>query len=112
MRFLLSLRAFYFFRFFRSSCLFPILLFVSILSPVSYAVAQEPPRVVTEALKRAGIARESVGIYVQEATPKGKLLVASNINTGFNPASVMKLITTDAALELLGPSFRWKTQAY
>ena len=112
MRFLLSLRAFYFFRFFRSSCLFPILLFVSILSPASYAVAQEPPRVVTEALKRAGIARDSVGIYVQEATPKGKLLVASNSNTGFNPASVMKLITTDAALELLGPTFRWKTQAY
>jgi D-alanyl-D-alanine carboxypeptidase/D-alanyl-D-alanine-endopeptidase (penicillin-binding protein 4) len=29
-----------------------------------------------------------------------------------NPASVMKLVTTFAALELLGPDYRWKTEAY
>ena len=29
-----------------------------------------------------------------------------------NPASVMKLVTTFAALELLGPDYRWKTDAY
>ena len=29
-----------------------------------------------------------------------------------NPASVMKLVTTYAALELLGPAYRWKTEAY
>ena len=29
-----------------------------------------------------------------------------------NPASVMKIITTYAALDLLGPDFRWKTEAY
>jgi D-alanyl-D-alanine carboxypeptidase/D-alanyl-D-alanine-endopeptidase (penicillin-binding protein 4) len=29
-----------------------------------------------------------------------------------NPASTMKLLTTFAALELLGPSFTWKTEAY
>ena len=28
-----------------------------------------------------------------------------------NPASVMKLVTTYAALELLGPAYRWKTEA-
>ncbi|HEY4072944.1 MAG TPA: D-alanyl-D-alanine carboxypeptidase/D-alanyl-D-alanine-endopeptidase [Herbaspirillum sp.] len=90
----------------------PFLLFIAILCTASQAAAQEPPSVVADALKRAGIARDTVGIYVQEAAPRGKLLVASNVNTGFNPASVMKLITTDAALELLGPSFSWKTQAY
>ena len=78
----------------------------------SQALAQEPPQAVLDALRQAGISRDSVGIYVQEAAPKGKLLVASNTTTGMNPASVMKLITTDAALELLGPTFNWKTQAY
>ena len=29
-----------------------------------------------------------------------------------NPASVMKLVTTFAALELLGRDYRWKTEAY
>ena len=29
-----------------------------------------------------------------------------------NPASVMKLVTTFAALELLGPAYRWKTEVY
>ena len=29
-----------------------------------------------------------------------------------NPASVMKLVTTYAALELLGRDYRWKTEAY
>ena len=28
-----------------------------------------------------------------------------------NPASVMKLVTTYAALDLLGPAFTWKTEA-
>jgi D-alanyl-D-alanine carboxypeptidase/D-alanyl-D-alanine-endopeptidase (penicillin-binding protein 4) len=30
----------------------------------------------------------------------------------YNPASVMKLVTTFAALELLGPDYQWKTDAY
>jgi D-alanyl-D-alanine carboxypeptidase/D-alanyl-D-alanine-endopeptidase (penicillin-binding protein 4) len=29
-----------------------------------------------------------------------------------NPASSMKLVTTYAALELLGPAYRWKTESY
>jgi D-alanyl-D-alanine carboxypeptidase/D-alanyl-D-alanine-endopeptidase (penicillin-binding protein 4) len=29
-----------------------------------------------------------------------------------NPASTMKLVTTLAALELLGPDYRWRTEAY
>ena len=29
-----------------------------------------------------------------------------------NPASVMKLVTTYAALEILGPAYRWKTEVY
>ncbi|RXZ36892.1 D-alanyl-D-alanine carboxypeptidase/D-alanyl-D-alanine-endopeptidase [Oxalobacteraceae bacterium CAVE-383] len=89
---------------------------VSIALPLLLAApgagAQQPPPVVAEALQKAGIPKDAVGIYVQEAAPKGKMLVALNASAGLNPASVMKLITTDAALELLGPGFNWKTKAY
>jgi serine-type D-Ala-D-Ala carboxypeptidase/endopeptidase (penicillin-binding protein 4) len=73
--------------------------------------AQELPVTVADALKRAEIPSAAVGIYVQEVGA-GRALVASNETLPFNPASTMKLVTSDAALELLGPTFTWKTQAY
>ena len=36
----------------------------------------------------------------------------SDADRPMNPASVMKLVTTFAALELLGRDYRWKTEAY
>ncbi len=81
------------------------------LSGVDIALAQGLPPVVSAAFKQAGIAPDSVGTYVQEVG-SNKPLIAANIDTPFNPASTMKLVTTDAALELLGPTFTWKTQAY
>ena len=38
--------------------------------------------------------------------------LAINAAAPMNPASMMKLVTTYAALELLGPAYRWKTEAY
>ncbi|MDB5763650.1 MAG: dacB [Herminiimonas sp.] len=73
--------------------------------------AQELPPVVIDALKRAGIPLNAAGAYVQEVGGS-KMLIASNASIPFNPASTMKLVTSDAALELLGPTFTWKTQAY
>lgn len=35
-----------------------------------------------------------------------------NDQAAMNPASVMKLVTTLAGLELLGPAYRWRTEAY
>ena len=69
------------------------------------------PSVVEEALKRSEIPVEAAGVYVQEVGG-GPVLAASNWNTSFSPASIMKLVTSSAALELLGPAFTWKTQAY
>ncbi|NOT16399.1 MAG: D-alanyl-D-alanine carboxypeptidase/D-alanyl-D-alanine-endopeptidase, partial [Methylotenera sp.] len=45
---------------------------------------------------------------VEEETP----LLSHNAEASMNPASVMKLVTTNAALELLGPAYRWKTEMY
>ncbi len=69
------------------------------------------PPVVEEALKQSEIPIQAIGVYVQEVGG-GQVMAASNPNASFNPASTMKLVTSSAALELLGPTFTWKTQAY
>lgn len=73
--------------------------------------AQSLPLTVDAALQRAGIPVTGVGVYVQDVSA-GATLLEVNAATAFNPASVMKLVTTDAALELLGPTYAWKTRAY
>jgi D-alanyl-D-alanine carboxypeptidase/D-alanyl-D-alanine-endopeptidase (penicillin-binding protein 4) len=75
------------------------------------ACAQQFPVTVGDALQRAAIPPESVGIYVQEVGSQPPML-AVNAAQPFNPASTMKLVTSNAALEILGPTFTWKTRAF
>ena len=75
------------------------------------AVASTLPEPVSAALKRAHIPLSSVSILVQE-TGAPRPLVSLNVDRAINPASTMKLLTTIAALETLGPAYRWKTEAY
>lgn len=73
--------------------------------------AAELPASVHAALRAAGIPPTGVGVVVQEiAAPRPAIAV--NPATPMNPASVMKLVTTYAALEMLGPAYRWKTEAW
>ncbi|SFW27181.1 D-alanyl-D-alanine carboxypeptidase / D-alanyl-D-alanine-endopeptidase (penicillin-binding protein 4) [Nitrosovibrio sp. Nv17] len=69
------------------------------------------PLPVSQALRQAGIPLSGVGIYVHEIDASEPLL-AVNAGAPMNPASVMKLITTFAGLELLGPAHTWKTEIY
>ncbi|WP_293780050.1 D-alanyl-D-alanine carboxypeptidase/D-alanyl-D-alanine-endopeptidase [uncultured Oxalicibacterium sp.] len=96
-----------------SSLVFSCSLFSGLLCliPAAAHAAQPLPPVVAEALSRSAIPLQSVGAYVQEVSSP-KPTVAWNAEAGFNPASTMKLVTTDAALEMLGPAFVWKTRAY
>src|SRR5665647_2716355 len=75
------------------------------------AVASTLPEPVTAALKHAHISLSSVSIVVQE-TGAPRPLVSLNADRAMNPASTMKLLTTFAALETLGPAYRWKTEVY
>lgn len=74
------------------------------------------PASVSLALKQAGIPESQVGIVVQEmnsapySTSPPPPLLAHGENTPFNPASVMKLLTTLAALDSLGPAHTFKTR--
>ena len=47
-----------------------------------------------------------------QETAQDRPLLAVNAQTALNPASTMKLVTTYASLELLGPAYRWHTQAF
>lgn len=76
----------------------------------AYGRGELPPEV-ERALRAAGIPASSVAVVVQ---PVGAARPTLSINAErpMNPASVMKLVTTYAALELLGPAYRWKTEVY
>ena len=75
------------------------------------ATAADLPDQVSEALKHAHIPLSSVSILVQQ-TGEATHLISLNADRAINPASTMKLLTTFAALETLGPAYRWKTEAY
>ncbi|HEX9398162.1 MAG TPA: D-alanyl-D-alanine carboxypeptidase/D-alanyl-D-alanine-endopeptidase [Burkholderiales bacterium] len=75
------------------------------------ALGAELPPSVLKALNAVGIPESSVGAVVQEVgTARPSLAV--NARQPMNPASTMKLVTTYAALELLGPAYKWKTEVY
>jgi len=80
-------------------------------APQSVVRAPELPRPVSRAFLDAGVPLNAIAIVVQEVSKK-KPLFNHQPERPYNPASVMKVVTTFAALELLGPDYSWKTYAY
>jgi D-alanyl-D-alanine carboxypeptidase/D-alanyl-D-alanine-endopeptidase (penicillin-binding protein 4) len=74
--------------------------------PQPGADALPPP--VAEALAHAQVSPESLALWVQPVEG-GAPLVRWNADRPMNPASVFKLATTSAALDLLGPAWTWQT---
>ena len=75
------------------------------------AGANDLPAPVAQALKGAGIPVAATAVWVREVDA-ARPLVAVNPRAALNPASTMKLVTTYAALDLLGPAYVWKTEAF
>lgn len=69
------------------------------------------PEPVARALIQAAIPESAAAFYVHEIGAERPLL-AAGAERAMNPASTIKLVTTYAALELLGPAYQWSTEAY
>lgn len=70
------------------------------------------PASVLAALARAQLPPDALSVFVADARPNGPVLLAYGAQQPVNPASVMKVVTTLAALELLGPGYVWRTRIY
>ncbi len=78
----------------------------------STALAQVLPPEVDAALNRAKVPRDAISVLVMEADNRSPPRLSYRATVPMNPASVMKLVTTYAALDLLGPAYTWQTPVY
>jgi D-alanyl-D-alanine carboxypeptidase/D-alanyl-D-alanine-endopeptidase (penicillin-binding protein 4) len=88
-----------------------LLFLTALLALFQGARADSLPPAVAQALAAAHVPAAAVAVVVQEADASRPRL-AINAGQPMNPASTMKLVTTFAALELLGPAYTWKTTAW
>lgn len=85
---------------------FVVLLFVSGVALRVQAQSALPPELV-QAWAKTKLPESSLSVLVQEIG--GPRLFAISPETPRNPASVMKLVTTYAAISRLGPNYVWNT---
>ena len=87
-----------------------------LLLPLALSATAAPtntvlPLKIQQALKTAKIDNSAMSLVMLPLNGPG-LATIVNADVAVNPASTMKLITTYAALELLGPTHQWKTEFY
>jgi len=79
----------------------------------THAAAPALPPEVDAALARAKLPPEALAVLVVDAQDgRAAPRLAHRTQVPVNPASVMKLVTTYAALEQLGPAYTWSTPVY
>jgi len=87
------------------------------IAPLHAALAQDDRALAVlapalrESLRSTGLPASAFAIVVRPLGKSG-ISIALNDAVPMSPASTMKLVTTYAALELLGPAFRWRTEAF
>lgn len=69
-----------------------------------------PPEA-TAALQRARVPLDSIAVSIQEVG-SGRPVLSHRASAAVNPASLAKLMTTAAALDLLGPAWTWSTPVW
>ena len=77
------------------------------------APASTLPSEVEAALARARVPRDALSVLVVDAQDsRAPARLTHRAQEPVNPASVMKIVTTFAALDQLGPAYTWKTPVY
>jgi D-alanyl-D-alanine carboxypeptidase/D-alanyl-D-alanine-endopeptidase (penicillin-binding protein 4) len=85
--------------------------FVAALAAPAALAQTALPAPVAKALAQAQIPESAAAFYVHEIGAE-RPLVAAGAERAMNPASTIKLLTTYAGLELLGPAYVWQTEVY
>ena len=86
-------------------------LLVACVQPLAAQEDAGLPAEVQRVLTERRVPASSLSVYVREVSG-GPPLVNHNAAVSRNPASTMKVLTTYAALELLGPAYTWRTRAW
>ncbi len=81
---------------------------VASLTPSARAVTEDGTAAIERLVAAAGIRPDQYGLVVLPLGA-GTLRAEHEPDKPLNPASTMKLVTTHAAMELLGPDYRWRT---
>jgi D-alanyl-D-alanine carboxypeptidase/D-alanyl-D-alanine-endopeptidase (penicillin-binding protein 4) len=89
------------------ACLFLVLVTLPVVARDRPYLPPDVARVLTE----RRIPGTSLSVLVREIG-REEPLVSYNAQVPRNPASTMKVLTTYAALEILGPAYTWRTRAY
>jgi D-alanyl-D-alanine carboxypeptidase/D-alanyl-D-alanine-endopeptidase (penicillin-binding protein 4) len=95
-----------------AACAATLTLFAAVAGaqPVAPAVPAALPEPIAAELRAARVSLNALAITVVPLSGAG-LTLAINEHQPMNPASTMKIATTMAALELLGPQYVWRTEA-
>ena len=70
------------------------------------------PQTINEQIRQSGISKKDISIYIKEAGAGGKVVASLNAERTRTPASVIKVLTTYAAVLKLGFNYRWQTKFY
>ena len=84
------------------------ILLLILLSSWIYAL----PAGINSIINKSGISKNDISIYIKEAGNGGRELASLNASKTRTPASVIKVLSTYAAVLKLGFDYRWPTQFY
>ena len=104
----------------RKCCLFLTILWIAcyFISGATKAQDLPIPATITNSLERNQIPLDAISISVSEIDPgkpgkhDAKTILDWRASEAMNPASTMKILTTLAGLDILGPQYRWRTKIF
>lgn len=95
---------------FSAALVLAVLGFAASITVQARDITQLPPSVM-RAMEQLRIPAKSLSVFVQDAR-SDEILLAINSDESRQPASTIKVLTTIAALDTLGPAYTWTTRAY
>ena len=84
---------------------------LTLLIAVPGAASDGLPLPIDNVLQYRGLPADSLSIYVEDVDT-GEVVLQWNASEPRNPGSTIKLLTTLAAIDMLGPTYTWQTNVY